>query len=315
MNRFGPGDTKIFPLALGTSTFGWTTDEARSVRILDAYAEAGGNLIDSADSYSAWVPGNAGGEAESIIGRWMAARGNRDRMVIGTKIGRHPRFPGLSAAHVRAAADASLRRLRTDRLDICYAHSDDPNVPIEETAGAFDSLVRAGKVRRVGVSHYSAERIREWLRVARRNGFAPPAVMQPQYGLVRRDAVENDLVAVAAEENLSVIPYFTSSSGFLTGRYRPGPDLDGVPRPPITGAYFSHNGLWALDALETIAFARGVRPATVALAWVRGRPGVVAPIVNARTAQHLTTVLESATLELDGDERAALDEISEQVLD
>ncbi|MFC7279289.1 aldo/keto reductase [Paractinoplanes rhizophilus] len=314
MNRIGAGDLAVFPLALGASAFGWTSDESMSVQVLDAYAAAGGNFIDTADSYSAWVPGHSGGEAEAIVGRWMTARGNRDRVVVGTKVGRHPRFPGLSAAAVRAAADASLRRLRTDRIDICYAHADDRSVPIEETAEAFDALVRAGKVRRLGVSHYSAERIREWMRVARAGGLTPPAVMQPQYGLVRRDAGEQDLVAVAAAENLSVVPYFTSSSGFLTGQYRPEPALDGVSRP-AGSAYFSHNGLWALDALETIAFARGVRPATVALAWVRTRPGVVAPIVNARTAQHLAGVLEAAALELSEDERAVLDEISVRVLD
>jgi aryl-alcohol dehydrogenase-like predicted oxidoreductase len=315
MNRIGDTDMEVFPLALGTSSFGWTSDESVSIEVLDAYVAAGGNFIDTADGYSAWVQGNRGGESESIIGDWMAARKNRDRIVVGTKVGRHPQFPGMSAANIRAAADASLRRLRTDRIDVYHAHFDDPSVPVEETAGAFDALVRDGKVRVVGVSHYSAGRIREWMRVARANGYATPMVMQPHYGLVRRQTEEQELVAVAADEQLSVVPYFTSSSGFLSGAYRPTADPDGVPRPDHTGTYFSHNGLWAFDALETIAFARGVRPATVALAWVRTRPGVIAPIVNSRNADYLSTVIASASLELDDDERAALDEISLQILD
>jgi aryl-alcohol dehydrogenase-like predicted oxidoreductase len=311
MNPIGSSGLDVFPLALGSKDFGWSTDEATSVRLLDAYVAAGGNFIDTADGYPAAAPGTT----ESVVGRWMAARGNRDRIVLGTKVGRHPQFPGLSAPNIRAAADASLARLGTDHIDIYHAHFEDPAVPIEETAAAFDALVRAGKIRLVGVSHFSADRIREWVRVARANGCAAPAVMQPDYSLLRHDAKETDLIAVAADERLAVVPYFTSSSGFLSGRYRARADLDGIARPEPTAAYFSHNGLWAFDALETIAFERGVRPAAVALAWVRTRPGVVAPIVSARTAEALSTIIAAASLDLTDGERAALDEISTQILD
>ncbi|MEV4347197.1 aldo/keto reductase [Actinoplanes sp. NPDC049596] len=315
MERIGPDGPAVFPLALSGNRFGWTSDENVAVKILDEYVAAGGNFIDTADGYSAWAPGNLGGESESIIGRWVAARRNRDRVVLATKVGTHPRHPGLAPSGIRAAADASLARLQTDRIDIYHAHSDDPRVPIEEIAAAFDALVKAGKVRLVGASQFRAERIREWIRVARDNGFTAPTVMQPRYSLVRRDADEQDLVDLAADEKLAVVPYFTSSSGFLLGHYRPAPAADVVPRPPRAGAYFSHNGLWAFDTLETIAMARGVRPATVALAWVKTRPGVVAPIISPRTPEHLAGLVEAISFRLEDKERAALDEISTQVLD
>jgi aryl-alcohol dehydrogenase-like predicted oxidoreductase len=305
---------EIFPLALGCNGFGWISDESASAEVLDAYVSAGGNLIDTADGYSAWASGNSGGESELIIGRWMAARKNRDRLVVTTKVGRHPQFPGMSGANVRAAADASLARLRTDRIDIYYAHFDDRRVPIEETAGAFDALVRAGKVRAIGVSHYSATRIRQWIKVARSCGFTRPTVMQPHYSLVSRDAGEPDLVAVAADEGLSVVPYFTSSSGLLTGRHRSPAGHAHPPRAAIAGACEAPAGRGNPDVLQTIALAWGVKPTTVALAWIRTRPGVVAPIVNARSTEHLSTVIRAASLELDDDERKALDEISSVML-
>ena len=188
MSTLGNSGIEVFPLNLGGNTFGWTSDEATSFQVLDAFTEAGGNFVDTADGYSAWVPGNSGGESETIIGKWLAARGNRDSVVIATKVSQHPQFRGLAAATVAAAADASLARLGTDRIDLYYAHFDDRDTPLEETVGAFDALVKAGKVRAVGVSNYTGDRIREWFEIARRNDFALPVAVQPHYNLVTREA-------------------------------------------------------------------------------------------------------------------------------
>ncbi|MEU4235742.1 aldo/keto reductase [Actinoplanes sp. NPDC026619] len=313
MSSLGNSGIEVFPLALGGNTFGWTSDEATSHQVLDAFVEAGGNLIDTADGYSAWVPGNSGGESETIIGNWLTARGNRDRVVIGTKVSQHPQFRGLAAANVAAAADASLTRLRTDRIDLYYAHYDDPNTPLEETAGAFDALVKAGKVRAIAVSNYTADRIREWFEIARRNDFTLPVAVQPHYNLVKRIAYERDIAPVAAAEHLAVVPYYALASGFLTGKYKTTEDLKGAPRGQAANAYLSEAGLQVIKVLEDVASAHGVAPATVALAWLRGRPGVAAPLASARTTEQLPALVAAATLDLTADERTALDEVSAQL--
>ena len=314
MNPIGAGSLAVFPLALHCNMFGWKTDEHASHAVLDAFVAGGGNFIDTADSYSAWVPGHSGGESEKIIGTWLATRKNRDRVVLSTKVGQHPQRRGLSAANVRAALEESLARLQTDHVDVYYAHADDPDTAIDETAAAFDALLQAGKIRAIGLSSYPADRVREWMRVARRRGYALPVVTQPRYNLVRQDAGERDIASVAIAEGLTVAPYFSVASGFLSNRYRVSDDLDAVPRPEKAGAYFSHAGLWAFDALETIAESRGVRPATVALAWLRTRPGVIAPVVSVRSVGELPALLASAGLELDAAEREELDQISATVL-
>ena len=222
MTTIGLG-VDVSPLALGGSTFGWTSDEITSRQVLDSFLDAGGTLIDTSDSYSAFAPGNSGGESETIIGAWMAALGSRDRVVIGTKVSQHPEFPGLSAANVAAAADTSLKRLGTDYIDLYWAHYDDPDVPLQETAGAFDALVRAGKVRAIGVSNYAGERIREWITVARREGYVAPVAVQPLYNLVRRHPYERDVAPVAAAENLAVLPYQALASGSSPASTKPGP--------------------------------------------------------------------------------------------
>jgi aryl-alcohol dehydrogenase-like predicted oxidoreductase len=310
MSTLGSSGIDVFPLNLGGNTFGWTSDEAASHRVLDAYAEAGGNFLDTADGYSAWVPGNSGGESETIIGSWLAGRGNRDSIVVATKVSQHPQFRGLAAANVAAAAQASLGRLGTDYIDLYYAHYDDPKTPLEETAGAFDALVKAGKVRAVGVSNYSADRIREWFEIARRDGLTLPVAVQPHYNLVARKAYERDIAPVAAAENLAVLPYYGLAGGFLTGKYRTTEDLASGPRGGGAKAYLNEDGLAVIKVLADVADAHGVEPASVALAWLRTRSQVAAPVASARVVEQLPALLASVTLELTPDEIAALDEVS-----
>lgn len=310
MTTIGSSDLTVFPLALGGNTFGWTSDEPSSRAVLDAFVAGGGDLIDTADAYSAWVPGNSGGESETIIGRWMADAGNRSDVVIATKVSQHPEFRGLSARTVAAAADASLARLGTDYIDLYYAHYDDENTPLEETVAAFDALVTAGKVRYVGISNFTAERVSEWVGIARRNGFAAPVALQPHYNLVHRFAFEQHLAPVAERNDLGVLPYYGLASGFLTGKYRTTADLDQSSRGAGAKSYLTDEGLGVVSALATVADARGVAIASVALAWLLARPTVVAPIASARTIDQLPDLLEGARLELTASEIALLDNAS-----
>jgi len=313
MTVIGSSDLDVFPLGLGGNTFGWTSDQVTSFAVLDAYVAGGGNLIDTADSYSAWVPGNAGGESETIIGEWTAARRNRDSVIIATKVDRHPQFRGLSRSNVLAAADASLSRLRTDRIDLYYVHYDDPDVPVAEAAGVFSELRKAGKIRYVGLSNFTAPRLREWFTVSAAEGFAPPVALQPHYNLVERAAYETSLAPVAAEFGLGVLPYYALASGFLAGKYRSASDHAGAARQPGATRYLtSPTGPAVLAALDAIVANRGgaVPPATVALAWLRSRPNVVAPLASARTVDQLPALLASATLDLTADEIEALDQAS-----
>ena len=311
MTVIGSSDLDVFPLGLGGNTFGWTSDQATSFAVLDGYVAGGGNFIDTADSYSAWVPGNSGGESETIIGEWLAARGNRDSVVIATKVDRHPRFRGLSPANVLAAADASLARLRTDHIDLYYVHYDEPDVPVAETAGVFSELRKAGKIRYVGLSNITAPRLREWFTVSAAEGYAPPVALQPHYNLVERAAYEASLAPVVAQFGLGVLPYYALASGFLAGKYRSAADHAGAARQPgATGYLTSPTGPAVLAALDAISAERGVAPATVALAWLRGRPNVVAPLASARTLDQLPALLASAALDLTAGETEALDKAS-----
>ena len=234
MVAIGTSDLDIFPLALGGNTFGWTSDEDTSFDILDAFTAGGGNFVDTADSYSAFADGNSGGESEMIIGKWMTARGNRDDVVLATKVSQHPEFRGLAPDNIRAAADASLARLQTDHIDVYYAHYDDDTTPLVESLAAFDDLVRAGKVRHVAISNYSPARVREWLGLAKDNGFAAPIALQPHYNLVARRDYEGELQALAVDNGLGVFPYFSLAAGFLTGKYRTREDLAGTQRERLT---------------------------------------------------------------------------------
>ncbi|PLS30623.1 alcohol dehydrogenase [Bifidobacterium margollesii] len=306
----GSSDLEVFPLVLGGNTFGWTSDEDTSRKVLDAYVEAGGNFIDTADVYSAWAPGNAGGESEIVLGRWLAVRGNRDEMVIATKVSEHPQYKGLSHDNVIAAANASLLRLGIDTIDLYYAHFDDRNTPLEETVAAFDELVKAGKIRAIGLSNYTAERIEEWFRIAREHGYALPVALEPHYNLVARGNYERTLAPLAARENLAVFPYFSLAAGFLTGKYRSAADAEGKARQGMVADYLTDDGFKLIDALDAVAKAHDAQIATVSLAWLRHRPQVAGPIVSARIPEQLPALLASADLDLTADEIDALDAAS-----
>ncbi len=310
MTQLGNSDLDVLPLALGGNVFGWTADEAASHQVLDAFTADGGNLIDTADGYSAWIDGNSGGESETIIGSWLRASGKRDDVVIATKVSTHPDFKGLAAGNVRAAAEASLQRLGTDRIDLYWAHFDDESVPLEETVGAFNQLVEDGLVRWTAVSNYSAARIREWHGIAEANGWAKPVALQPHYNLVHRSAYEAELGPVARELGLAVLPYFALASGFLAGKYRTKADLEGAARGGAVEGYLNESGLGVVEALAEVAAAHDAAIASVALAWLRSKPEVGAPIASARTVEQLPDLLAGARLELTADEVAALDAAS-----
>jgi aryl-alcohol dehydrogenase (NADP+) len=308
VRRLGKTDLDVFPLCLGGNVFGWTAAEQASFAVLDAYAAAGGNFIDTADAYSHWVPGNSGGESETIIGNWMAARGNRERMIVGTKVGRMPGREGLSRANIHRAVEDSLARLRTDYIDLYYAHGDDDSTfPLEETMAAFDELVRAGKVRYVAASNYSAARLAEALDVSERNGLAAYVALQPYYNLVERDKFEGELADVCSARGLPCIPYFALALGFLTGKYRPGGNGGDSPRAETARAYLESGGLRVLEALDQVAANHRTTDAAVALAWLAAQPTVVAPIASGRSPEQLADLLPMAELELTPDELAALD--------
>jgi aryl-alcohol dehydrogenase-like predicted oxidoreductase len=301
MRRISHTELDVFPLSLGGNVFGWTSNEEQSFAVLDAYAAAGGNFIDTADMYSCWVPGNSGGESETIIGRWMKKRGNRNQMVIATKVGNLPRLPGLSTKTVQRAAEDSLERLQTDHIDLYYAHEDDRATPLAETLAAFDSLVRGGKVRYLAASNYNGPRLVEALRMSRREGFAQYVALQPHYNLMERAKYEGELADTVAAEGLSTFPYFSLASGFLTGKYRDGGKVDSK-RAEGAQVYLNEKGRKVLKALDEIAAARKEAVATIALAWLAAQPTVVAPIASARTPEQLPPLLRSTEVNLKKEE-------------
>ncbi|MGV9624425.1 aldo/keto reductase [Streptomyces tendae] len=310
LRKLGSSDLEVFPLALGGNVFGWTADRDSSFAVLDAYTAAGGNFVDTADSYSAWVDGNSGGESETVLGQWLAARGNRDDVVLATKVSQHPQYPGLSAANIKAAADASLRRLGTDHIDLYYTHFDKPEVPVEEIVGALDELVKAGKVRHIAASNISAERLAASLEFSDREGLARYVALQPHYNLVSRDTYEGELRDLAERAGLAAVPYYALAAGFLTGKYRPGTDVDS----PRAGGAAKHleteRGRRVLAVLDEIAAAHEAPVATVALAWLAARPTVAAPIASARTVEQLPALLGVAELSLTEDEVGRLTQAS-----
>ncbi len=309
MATIGSSGIEIFPINFGGNVFGWTADEPTSHSILDAFLERGGNFIDTADSYSRWVPGNRGGESETIIGSWLAARGHRDDVVIATKVFSHPDFQGLSPDNVARACDASLSRLQTDRIDLYYAHHSDPQVPVEQTAAAFDRLVRQGKVRAVGVSNHSPELVGRWLQHARAEGLAEPVAVQPGWSLVLRHDYETGLAPLVREQGLACFPYYSLASGFLTGKYRTPADAEGVARSNGVSKYLDSDGFRVVSALTEVADAHGCAPATVALAWLLAK-GATAPIVSASRPGQLDDLMAAPTLALTADQLAALDDAS-----
>ena len=306
LRKLGSSDLEVFPLALGGNVFGWTADRTRSFAVLDAYAAAGGTFVDTADSYSAWAPGHEGGESETLIGDWLAARGNRAEVLVATKVGAHPQYWGLSAGNIKAAAEASLRRLRTDHIDLYYTHFDDASVPVEEIITALDELVRSGKVRAIAASNLCAERLQESLDFSDREGLARYVALQPHYNLVSRDTYEGPLQEVASRSGLAAVPYWGLASGFLTGKYRPGVEVDSARAGSAAKYLESERGPRVLAALDEVARARGAESATVALAWLAARPTVAAPIASARTVEQLPALLAVADLELTDEELTRL---------
>jgi len=298
-------DLDVSGLCLGGNVFGWTADRETSFAVLDAYAAAGGNFIDTADVYMARIAGNSGGESETIIGEWMAARGNRDAIVVATKVGKLPGLDNLRAETIRKAADDSLRRLGVDHIDLYYAHGDDPDTPLEETLGAFGELVEAGKVRAIAASNYSGARLGEALAVSEREGLPRYVALQPHYNLMERE-YEDDQRPACAREDLACFPFYGLARGFLTGKYRPGGEAVDSPRAEGAKAYLDQRGEKMLAALDEIAASHSTEPAAVALAWLREQETVLAPIASARNTDQLSPLLASVSLNLSSDELARL---------
>ena len=286
----GRTELQVHPLCLGGNVFGWSANAAQSQEVLSAYESAGGNFIDTADMYSRWHTGNVGGESETIIGDWMKARGNRNEMVIATKVAKLATRPGLSAANIAAAAEDSLRRLGTDYIDIYYAHHDDEEIPLEESLTAFNELVAAGKVRYLAASNYSAARLEEALKISRELGMSEYLLLQPNYNAIVRNEYEGDLMAVAVKEDIPVLPYFSLAAGFLTGKYQPGVEVDSV-RAGDMPDYKNDRGWAILNAITDVAKQENTSIAAVALGWLRAQPGVVTPIASARTIEQLAEIL------------------------
>jgi len=311
----GGSDLRVATLCLGGNVFGWSADERASHEVLDAYRAAGGNFVDTANTYSAWAPGNRGGESETIIGRWMASRGCRDDIVLATKVGYQAmegQPAGLGRQAVRGGLEASLRRLGTDRVDLYYLHRDDPATPLEETLEALDACVRAGQVRWSGLSNYSPARVRRVMELCRDNGWAAPVAMQPPYNLVDRAGFEGDLQRTCRDEGLGVAPYYSLARGFLTGKYRPGAALPASARAAaVANGYLTDRGFAVLAAADRVAAAHGATPAQVALAWLAAQPTVVAPIASATRAEQVRELAGAGALRLAEDELAALREAGE----
>ncbi|MFN3705981.1 MAG: aldo/keto reductase [Thermoflexales bacterium] len=297
--RIGRSELLVVPLCLGGNVFGWTVDEAQSFAILDAFVAAGGNFIDTADMYSTWVSGNQGGESETIIGRWMALRGNRNKLIIATKVGQPmPGGGGLGAAWITRAVEDSLRRLQTDYIDLYQAHIDDQSTPLEETLLAFDRLIQQGKVRYIGASNYSGARLREALQLSARMGIARYECLQPLYNAVERD-FERDQRPVCLEYEIGVIPYFALAAGFLTGKYRRGEALPNTPRAAgVQKRYFNDHAFAVLDKVEQLARECNATPAQVALAWLMHQPTVTAPIASATSVAQVEEIMGALQLKL-----------------
>ncbi|NJQ17328.1 aldo/keto reductase [Streptomyces bohaiensis] len=310
MTQHTLGSLTVSPLCLGGNVFGWTADEAASHAILDAYAAAGGRFVDTADVYSHWAPGHSGGESEGVIGRWLARGGRGRDVVVATKVGGHPEFKGLAPETIRAATEASLRRLGIDTIDLLYTHFDDETVPVADIVGTLDQLVREGKVREIGASNISAERLRASMEFSAREGTAAYVALQPAYHLMRRADYEGEVAGVVEEFGLRAVPYAALAGGFLTGKYRPGTTVDSARAGSASRYLDTPQGPRVLSVLDAVAADRGVAHATVALAWLAARPTVVAPIASARSVEQLPPLLAAVDLSLTADEMAALDAAS-----
>jgi aryl-alcohol dehydrogenase-like predicted oxidoreductase len=307
--KLGNTGMEVPAIMLGGNVFGWTVNEADSLRLLDAAFDAGLTFIDTADVYSRWIPGHVGGESETTIGKWFARSGKRDQVVIATKLGMDMGNgdQGLAPKYVAQAVEASLRRLQTDRIDLYQAHKDDESTPLEETLAAFDGLVKQGKVRFIGASNYKGARLREALEISKRKNLASYRTLQPHYNLVEREEYEADLAPVVAESGIGVIPYFSLAGGFLTGKYRSEADVQGKARAGIAGKYLNARGFAVLEALDAVAKEYKSTPASVALAWLMAQPGITAPIASATNEKQLADLVAATELKLDS---ASLEKLS-----
>lgn len=311
--KLGNSGLEVSKLCLGGNVFGWTADEAVSFKILDAYAEAGGNFVDTADVYSRWVPGHKGGESETIIGNWMKSRGNRNKMVITTKVGHdmgHGK-KGLSKEHILSSVEQSLERLQTDYIDLYLSHSDDEETPLEETLEIYAHLIVHGKVRVVGASNYTAKRLEKAIHASHKTSFPAYQVLQPRYNLYDRADYERHLEPLCQEYGLGVTPYYALASGFLTGKYRGDKDLGQSARGTRVKSYLNERGMRILNALDTVAKKHQCTPAAVSLAWLMGRPSISSPIASATSVDQLKDLLIASRLVLDKDSMAQLDTASD----
>jgi aryl-alcohol dehydrogenase-like predicted oxidoreductase len=311
LRQLGRSELHVAPLCLGGNVFGWTADEPTSFAVLDAYVEDGGNFVDTADVYARWVPGNSGGESETVLGRWMADRGNRDSVVVATKVGSEmgPDARGLSRRYIMTAVEDSLHRLQTDYIDLYQAHRDDETTPMDETLGAFDELVRQGKVRVIGASNFTRARLAEAHNVSEQHGYSRYESLQPPYSLVNRATYEPELEPYCREHEVGVITYSSLASGFLAGKYRPGQPLPSTPRAQgIQSKFMNEHGFRVLAEVDRVAAAHGATPAQVALAWQIVRPGITAPIASATSVPQLRELLGAIDLKLDPEAIRALDQ-------
>jgi aryl-alcohol dehydrogenase-like predicted oxidoreductase len=311
LRQLGRSGLSIAPIAFGGNVFGWSVDEQRTFQLLDAFVDAGFNLIDTADVYSAWVPGNRGGESETLIGKWLKRSGKRDKVLIATKVAKWVEHSGLSPININEAVEGSLKRLQTDHIDLYQAHEDDATVPLSETLGAFGRLIEAGKVRAIGASNYNADRLAEALKVSREHNLPRYESLQPEYNLVSRAGYEKELEPLIRQEGIGVINYYALASGFLSGKYHSEADLSkSSARGGSVKKYLTPQGMKVLAALDDIAATHKATPAQVALAWLIARPGITAPIASATSVEQLQEILGAASVSLSSSEIAALDDAS-----
>jgi aryl-alcohol dehydrogenase-like predicted oxidoreductase len=315
--KLGTANIDVSPICLGGNVFGWTADEQISFSLLDALSSAGFNFIDTADVYSAWVPGHKGGESETIIGNWLQKSGKRNKVIIATKVGMEVEGKkGLSKAHIFEAVEASLRRLKTDYIDLYQSHIDDETTSFEESLGAYQLLIEQGKVRAIGASNYNGKRLAESIELAKRNNLPVYQCLQPRYNLYDRAEFENDLLPVCKKYSLGVISYYALAAGFLSGKYRSEKDLTKSPRGARSCAtYLNTRGLRILDALDRVAVDYKTSPTSVAIAWVMARPGITAPIASATNLRQLDEILAAAQLKLDSSAFDLLESVSNEVAD
>jgi aryl-alcohol dehydrogenase-like predicted oxidoreductase len=306
--QLGKSSLSIAPLVFGGNVFGWSVDEKRSFELLDAFVDAGGNMIDTADVYSAWVPGNRGGDSETIIGNWLRQGGKRDRVLIATKVAKWNEHPGLSPRNIQLAVEGSLKRLQTDHIDLYQAHEDDATVPLLETLEAFGRLIDQGKVRVLGASNFGASRLADALAVSQANHLPRYESLQPEYNLVSREGYEHELEPLIRREQVGMICYYGLASGFLSGKYRSEADLaKSSARGGAVKKFLNPHGLRVLSALDAVASAHAATPAQVALAWLMARPGVTAPIVSATSVEQLRELFGATSLKLSSGDIAQLD--------